>query len=436
MRKILIAAIGFVALIYSIGHSQRLLTLEESIETALKNNWSYRNAIWANKSAGNDLWSAWGRFLPSLDFNFSNSSLAFGPNSPIIDESGIPRPGTPSFKTKSYSAGFYASQVLFDGGANIFNLSSKLAAKGASDYSLLYNKQNLVFTVKQSYFDLIKSIMLLKVQEEVLKRSEQQLKIAQTRFELGSASKSDFLKAKVQLGRDKLSLLQAQNQVQVSRANLNAVMGQSPDQDFEVQEELGRENFSLSYEECVDQAYKNNPLIRQRDHDIDAAEGQMRAARGAFLPRVAARGDYTWRGSALDDISGIWDKDYQWGVGLSVSFNIFEGFQTQNTYLNSRNSVKIAKENQASAKSEVALEVKQSFLAIEEGSQSITVTEQNVEAAEEDLNLVQEKYRLGAASILELLDAQVSFQTANSDQIQALFDYNLAVARLERAIGK
>ena len=98
--------------------------------------------------------------------------------------------------------------------------------------------------------------------------------------------------------------------------------------------------------------------------------------------------------------------------------------------------MRAANEKLEQSKSDAALEVKQAYLDIEMYSKSILVTQQTVQSAEEDLNLVQEKYRLGAASILELLDGQVSFQTAKSNDVQALFNYNLAVAALERAIGK
>jgi outer membrane protein len=421
-----------------LASAQKVLTLQDCINNALKNNWTYRSAVWGNKSAGNDLWSAWGRFLPRADLYFSNNSAGLGPTSPFYDNNGVFRPGTPALEYKSYAVGVSFSQVIFDGGANVFNLSSKLAAKNSSDYGLLFSKQNLIFQVKQVYFDLLKSKMLLEVQQEVAKRSEQQLKIAQSRFELGSASKSDFLKAKLQYGKDQLALLKAENQVQVSRSNLNAVMGQDVDQAFEVQEVLEKTPMSISYDECLRLAYKNHPSIRQSESDIDVAEGGMRAARAGYLPTVSVGGSRNWNASAIKDVTldNIRHKDYRWGIGLTISFNLFEGFQTQNAYLNSRNQVKTANEKLEQAKSDVALEVKQAFLSLDETGKSISVSEQNVQAAEEDLNLVQEKYRLGAASILELLDAQVSSQTAKSDKVQALFDYNLAVARLERAIGK
>jgi len=436
MKRVMTGILALVLLLPLSVRGQKLLTLEECIQSALQNNWTYKSAVWGNKSAGNDLWSAWGRFLPRVDLSFSNSSIGFGPSSPLIDEQGILRPGTSAFQTKSYSAGFTASQTIFDGGAFYNYLANKNSSKSSSDYGLLFNKQTLIYDLKQFYFNYLRAKMLLEVQREVVKRGEQQLKIAQSRYELGSASKSDFLKAKVQYGQDQLALMKAENQVQVAKSNLNAIMGQSVDQEFDIQEELGQTPMALSYDESAKLAYKNHPTIRQSESDLDAAESNVGVARAGYLPSVTVFGGRTWRGSALGDIDNMDKRDYTWNIGLSVNFNLFEGFSTQTAYFNARNQAKIAQESVEKTKSDVALEVKQAYLAIEEGRKSITVAEENVQAAEEDLNLVQEKYRLGAASILELLDAQVSFQTANSDHIQRLFDYNLAVARLERAVGR
>ena len=437
MRKMLFFLSGLVAILVVQGSAQKVLTLKECIDIALKNNWNYRSAVWDNKSVGNNLWSVWGRFLPRFDVSFSNNSSTLGPTSGYIDINGVPRPGTAGSRYKSYTTGVSFSQVIFDG-ANVFNLSSGMAAKNSSDYSLLFNKQNLILQVKQAYFDLLKQKMLVKVQEEAVKSSQEQLKVAQSRFELGSASKSDFLKAQVQLGQAELQLLTYENAVQKSKASLNAVMGQDVDYAFDVQEELGQTPMTMTYEECLKLAYQNNPLVRQSESDVDVRVGLMRAARASYLPTVTIGGSRTWNGSALNDVTlnNIRHRDYRWGVGLTVSFNLFNGFQTQTAYLNARNDVKAANEKLEQSKSDAALEVKQAYLDIEMYSKSILVTQQTVQSAEEDLNLVQEKYRLGAASILELLDGQVSFQTAKSNDVQALFNYNLAVAALERAIGK
>jgi outer membrane protein len=95
-----------------------------------------------------------------------------------------------------------------------------------------------------------------------------------------------------------------------------------------------------------------------------------------------------------------------------------------------------AKSSYEDTRNNVSLEVKQAFLDVQQNKEKIALNDESVAAAQEDLNIVREKYNLGAATIIEVLDAEVSFKTAQTNKVQALFDYNLAISRLEKAMGK
>ena len=84
----------------------------------------------------------------------------------------------------------------------------------------------------------------------------------------------------------------------------------------------------------------------------------------------------------------------------------------------------------------MALEIRRSFLDLERAREARKLAEESVAAAQEDLNLVREKYNLGAATILEVLDAEVSFKEAQTSHVEVLFNYNLAVSQLEKALGR
>ncbi|MGB2989017.1 MAG: TolC family protein, partial [Candidatus Zixiibacteriota bacterium] len=130
------------------------------------------------------------------------------------------------------------------------------------------------------------------------------------------------------------------------------------------------------------------------------------------------------------------DRDYSWRFSASISLNIFDNFLKNHNLSWSKANRNSAKEMFHQAKRDVALELKQAFLNVQEAEEKIDLTEKKVASAQEDLDLMQEKYNLGAANILELLDAEVSFKQAESDQVEAWYDYNLAVAQFEKAIGK
>lgn len=123
-------------------------------------------------------------------------------------------------------------------------------------------------------------------------------------------------------------------------------------------------------------------------------------------------------------------------VGFTVSYNLFNNLSDVTSLVTAQKSLNTAKTNYSNARNDVTLEVKQAFLDVQQNKEKLSVNDESVAAAQEDLNIVREKYNLGAATIIEVLDAEVSFKTAQTNRVQALFDYNLAISRLEKAMGK
>ncbi|MCK4427310.1 MAG: TolC family protein [candidate division Zixibacteria bacterium] len=419
--------------------SPRVFSLDECIQLAVKNNATLIAAKNSYKVAKSDVWTAWGRLLPGMDSElgytrsivWSQGGERLNPVTQTIDT--VP-PGTST--DKYYVARIRASQGWSLGGYDVYNIRQKNASKNWYKSSYQLTRQELILAVKQAYFDVLKAKMLLDIQKGALKRAAQQLKIAETRYELGAASFSDVLKAKVQYGDVELALISADNALKLAKATLNNWMGQDVDIPIDVEENLTMPEFDYSYDDALKEAIGKNPNVKKAQFDLRATEAQVGMARSGFFPNFNLSGSYSWDNTDLDEIKYIRQRDYSWFLSAYFSFNIFDNF-TKNYNLSyakaNRNS---AKENFHQTKRNVALELKQAFLNVQEAKEKINLTKKKVKSAEEDLDLVQEKYNLGAANILELLDAEVSFKKAESDRIEALYDYNLAVAQFEKAIGR
>jgi len=123
-------------------------------------------------------------------------------------------------------------------------------------------------------------------------------------------------------------------------------------------------------------------------------------------------------------------------IGASLNFTLFSGFHRKTAVSNARASVKYAQETLDQTERTVAFSVKQAYLGVDLAAETRNLADQIEVSAQEDFNLAQEKYNLGAATILDLLDAQVSLTRAQNDKVNAMFDYHVAVARLENAIGQ
>jgi outer membrane protein len=419
--------------------SPKVYSLDQCLQLAEKYNADLIAARQSYRVARTQVLTGWGDLLPSLDSQIGYSRRITGPTNRISYDpiSGELIPGLSGVDvSKYYTASISAGQSWSLGGYNIYQIREIQASKGSAQNYLELTRQQLILSVKQAYFDVLKAKMLLEIQQEALTRANEQLKIAQTRYDLGAASYSDVLKAKVQYGDVELALIGAENTVNLSKATLNNWMGQDVNSPIEVEENLTQPEFDYSYEDALKAAMQENPSLNKAKFDFESSRAQFGMSRSGWFPTFSLRGAYSWSNTDLNEIKNIRKRDYDWSLSASVSFNIFDNFQKNYNLSYAKANRNSAMENYYQTKRDVALELKQAYLNVEEARQTIDLTEQKQASAKEDLDLVQEKYNLGSASILDLLDAEVSFKQAESDRVQALYDFNLAVAQFQKAMGK
>ena len=406
---------------------QKPLTIEEAIQIALKNNSTLKSSEELYKASKSSAFGAWSNFLPRADASlgrseFDNPRQFFTYEPPYILTS-----------TNAYNFGLSVNQTIFDGGFSWFNLGYRRALQRSSENSYQQTKQETIVAVKIASFGLLKAETLLEVQQDVVKRSQQQLDIAKARYDLGSASLSDYLKAKVLISNAKLDLVNAKNAVEIARATLNTVLGINVAAPTTIDAKLEYQKFEVNFENSLKTALSNHPLIEQSKADLDASEAQLMSAWSQHLPSLSLFYSYSW---SEPKIPRNWPDVDSRIFGLRISFNIFSGFQIQSDINAAKHSKRAADERLAQQKKGLELDIRTTYLNVQSAEEKISVTQEAAKSAEEDLNLTQEKYNLGAASTLELLDAQVSYRTAKTNEVNALFDYTVAVSELEKALGK
>jgi outer membrane protein TolC len=279
--------------------------------------------------------------------------------------------------------------------------------------------------------------MLLEVQTEAVKRSEEQLNMAKAKYDLGSASLSDYLKAKVQLANDSLALITDQNSIKLAEADLNNILGRNVDLPIQIDAKLEYKKFDPTAYPITEKTIENHPQINITKSEVDQAHSGLTMARSVNLPNISFGVNYNWSDTKFPESWADYRKPYDpWYMGIQVSLNLSNGLSTLSRIWSAQTNLQSAKEKLRKDRREVKLEINKALLLIMEAEQKIRVTDNALKSAEEDLNLTKEKYNLGAASMLELLDANYSYKTAESNQVQALYDYNLAIAQFEKAIGK
>ena len=411
--------------------SSQTLSLDDCINTALKGNSgliAYRNAY--DASLG-QVQTAWGGILPTIDISVGARNN--WPNRTQFD------PGT---------GRIYSNENLYSGSLDIratypglgLYTYANIKRSGHDRQSSFYEYRNaralLVLQVKGYYYDLLRAKMLRDVAQDAVKRGEERLRVAQSRYELGSASMSDVLKARVQFSTDQLDLVDATNTYQLAKGNLAFVMGVDVNRDYEVDEQMEERTFEIDFNSALGEALSQNPEYRKSNFDLMVAGDNKTIAFSALLPSLSIGMTHSTSVSRMADLPDLEMANASRTVYASLGLNIFNGFRDYTDLRTARLSVESSRANYENTRNKVALELRQAFLDKERSRDALDLAKESVAAAQEDVNLAREKYNLGAATILEVLDAEVSLKQAQTNQVQALFDYNLAISRLEKAMGR
>ncbi|MBD3368142.1 MAG: hypothetical protein GF405_08250 [Candidatus Eisenbacteria bacterium] len=419
---IVLAALVVIAAAWSTA-SAGVYTLDECIEQTLEWNTTLARARESVSSADAGVLSSWSGVLPGI-----SAGLSTGDNLTVTD--GDELSGT------SASGSLTLRQTLFDG-TTFANISGALHSRAATELSLEETRRQVILNVKSAYYGLLKAEELRDVQEEALGLAREQLRKTQSLYDLGSASKSDLLKAKVQVAQSELALITAERSAETARASLRLTMGVPANGVVEVAhpEETRTEREMLQFD--LEEAIARRPDIRAYRESYTAARRSLLAAKAGRWPDLDLTVSYSRTGEDLGDVLETDDfkENYSRSIGLSVSVPIFNGLATKASIDASKSNLREYEIVLREARLNAEYEIETARLGVVEQSERVAVAEQSVESAEEDLRLSEERFRLRAASMLELIDARVAYSQARVDLVEARYDYEIAKAELLNAIG-
>jgi outer membrane protein len=422
----------FILAVMFTGVSQaQVMSLDDCINSALKNNYGVNAAQNDLKSSKGGVYYSWGQILPAVNASVGKSKDWNG--STYRDTLGVMHAGSGI----GYGGSITARQSYPGLGIGTY-ANIRLNKQGYSSAKYTYKSaiSDLILQVKAEYYSVLKSKMLENVARDAVKRGEERLRVAQSRYDLGSASMSDVLKAKVQFGNDKLDLVSKANATRLAMAQLSFTMGVDVNRDYQVADSLPVGSISISFDQALNQAFNDNPEYSKSQVMLDYYRTKKLMAYTNLLPSLSLSLTHSSSANTYSDFTDFGIRNSSWSANASLNFNIFNCFGDYADIRSARYTVRTNEENVANTKNNVALAVKEAFLDLDQATEQRKLSDESVASAQEDLNLVKEKYNLGAATILEVLDAEVSLKQAQTNQVQALYDYNLAISRLENAMGR
>ena len=403
------------------------LTLEQCTAMALKYHPSLRANQATIEASKARVEQALANYYPQVSFNtgYTNSTS----NLSVLG--GQTRAGTNSWTFYDFfSIGPSLSVNLYDFGRTANTVKINRENVKASEEDLTTAKQLVVLNVKQSYFGVLQNLRLIQLAEEVVKQDQQRLEQAQGFYQAGTRPKIDVTNAEVVLANAELSLIRAKNNYKVARVTLNNAMGLRESLSFAIEDSLGFKPVQVTLEEILNLSYSQRPELLQLKARQRSLEASIKLAQSSYYPTLYGNASYLYRGDQVDNL--YWD----FSVGATLSIPLFSGFSSPNQVAEARANLRNLQAQEENLKLNIRLEAEQAFLGLNEADELIQVTEKTVSQAQENFDLARGRYQVGVGSPLEITDAEVTLANARANNIQALYDYKVAEARIEKAMGK
>jgi outer membrane protein len=330
-----------------------------------------------------------------------------------------------------YGNGFAINQLLTDFGHTHELVKSSSLHAQAQQERVVTSREDVLLGVDGAYFGVLKSQAVLRVAEETVK--ERQLVTDQVITEEKNQLKSglDVSFAQVNLSQAQLLLIQAQNNLQASYADLSTALGYAEPRTFELAEEALPPQPPADWSPLIQEALRDRPELVSQRLDVNSAESYATAERDLWLPTVSAAGV-----AGLTPVQGTGlDSERYAAAGFNVNIPIFNGHLFGALRGEAEAETRAQQQYLRDLTDRITRDVRTAWLNAQSAYQDLSVTEQLLDEAEKALNLAQARYRLGLSSIVELTEAQLNETSAEISEASAKYDYQTQMSVLNYQIG-
>ena len=319
------------------------------------------------------------------------------------------------------------SQLLFDFGHTRDVTDSQRKLTLSARFAYQQAESDLALQVKQTYFAILQSQRLIKVQQDALVNRREHVSEAQARFEAGLGLPSDVTRAETALSSALYDLSQAQTQMATDRVQFNLALGLDPRLPVAL---IPEEETLLEFqkaEELYDLALENRPEIQQYQSSLDSAEAALRAAYSQNAPSISTNLAYQNRANPSFQTLGL---------NLAISFDPMDGGVRDGKVEEAQATRDRAQADLEGIRQKVLAQVSVSYLHLKNADQKVASALTEEHNAGETLRLTQGRYKAGLGIFLDVLDAQSAELTAQTNWVNARTEVYLSRAALTRAVGK
>jgi outer membrane protein len=410
----------------------RPITLQEAVDLARKNTPSVVRARGDERSTDAGVRSAYAAFIPSLSLSAAATRGYPGGQRATTDVNGQV---IVTSEPWSYNTGIGASVQLFNGGRRFFDVRQAKARDAAAEVGILNEEFQATLNAKAQFFNVLAAREQELAAAAQLEQAEQQRRTSVALARARQTTRSDSLRAEIQLRNAQLAVADARNTLEVSNASLTRAVGldQPVTADPAASDTL-TETLSLADAELATMA-EHGPLVRQSESLLRAARAANTAHWADYLP--SANLSYNRSGNTSDADFTIPDNlRYTGALRVSLSVPIFDQFQREERHV----TTDVAEENALASLRDARLAAREDLVrwlgTYRVAGERVQAQIATVEAAQEDLRVQQQRYAVGGSTLLDVLASQTQLNNARRDLIQARLDQRVAKAQLEALVGR
>ena len=407
------------------------LNLPKTVQMALDYNRDIKNSQYALKKAEYAINQAQAGKKPTVDYNFGAQ------RSRATDAATYSRAaslmGGANSVSNAFSNGISVNIPLYTGGLVEGQIDVAKLGKTNAQEEILRVEQATKYSAIQGYYGLLAYQELQGVYHEAVDNLQGHLDNVQAQYNVGTKAKVDVLSSDVSLANAKTTAITADNNVAVAESNLNNILGLPLETKLNLADhQLPFDTYNISLQEATDYAMKYRPEVLQAAIAVQEAERNIDIADAGNKPTVAITGGNDW---ADNTFPGIDANKRSWKVAAGVTYNFYDGGATKAKVNQAKQDLLVARETEQKTREAVQLEVKQAYLNIRSAAQKVEETQTVVDQARENYRIQNIRYQAGVGINLDVLDAQLSLNEAQVNHIQALYDYNVGIAKLGQVMG-
>ena len=423
------------------------VTFQEAVRIALDQNTDLKRAQAGARQSQAQVQSEWMDFGPDLNVT-TDVSRRFGRNFSQV---------TGDFTTQStdfFNLTGRSSITLFNGFENVASLRRAGDQARADELDLRRTRREVVFTVMEQYIALIESRETVRVRREALEARRQQLRQIEEFVDAGSRPVSDLYQQQADVADAEQQVLQAEREREVNQTRLIQTLQLNPRRAYDFQvpalsdDSLGTATFELPA--LIDEAFRERLDLEVAKTERRAAEHNVQAAKSSYYPTLSLGGsygtDWTSRARLPDpnnpdqfiepDFSDQLENNRGGGLSLSLTIPIFDRLQRNTQVERAQVDAQNAEYALQDQRQQVALEVRQAYLDYRNAIQQLEAANKRLRAAEQARAAAQERYNLGAASIVELRNANSDYVDAASQQVRARYSLLFFKKQIDYRVGR